>query len=130
NELFQKYALAACIKTALQLQGFEVGPPIAPQEPLPSNAVEEIRQALVSLEAIEQTATGQGGDPIGRRRIRATEANYLDELAAIVGAEQVVTDAIEISRSLRDNSWLSPRLSEHIDQLKRDEGKTLQVDAV
>ena len=58
NELFQKYALAACIKTALQLQGFEVGPPIAPQEPLPSNAVEEIRQALVSLEAIEQTATG------------------------------------------------------------------------
>jgi 4-hydroxy-tetrahydrodipicolinate synthase len=49
NELFQKYALAACIKTALQLQGFAVGNPIAPQEPLPPAAVEEIRKMLTAL---------------------------------------------------------------------------------
>src|SRR5829696_1390371 len=49
NELFEKYALAACIKTALELQGFPVGGPLAPQEPLPERAVEEIRAGLASL---------------------------------------------------------------------------------
>ncbi|HVB49287.1 MAG TPA: dihydrodipicolinate synthase family protein [Burkholderiales bacterium] len=49
NEVFAKYALAACIKTALQLQGFEVGPPIAPQQPLGPEAVEDIRRALAQL---------------------------------------------------------------------------------
>jgi 4-hydroxy-tetrahydrodipicolinate synthase len=49
NELFEKYALAACIKTALELQGFPVGGPLAPQEPLPARAVEEIRAGLASL---------------------------------------------------------------------------------
>jgi 4-hydroxy-tetrahydrodipicolinate synthase len=49
NELFEKYALAACIKTALELQGFPVGGPLAPQEPLPAQAVEEIRAGLASL---------------------------------------------------------------------------------
>ena len=50
NELFQKYSLAACIKAGLQLQGFEVGGPISPQEPLGPEAVEEIRRGLASLE--------------------------------------------------------------------------------
>ncbi len=49
NELFQKYALAACIKAGLRIQGFEVGDPIRPQEPLPTAAVEEIRKALEEL---------------------------------------------------------------------------------
>ena len=31
NECFRKYPLAACIKTALQLRGYDVGDPIAPQ---------------------------------------------------------------------------------------------------
>jgi 4-hydroxy-tetrahydrodipicolinate synthase len=53
NELFQKYALAACIKTALQLQGFDVGGPVAPQEALKPEAVAEIRRAL---ELVEPTA--------------------------------------------------------------------------
>ena len=49
NELFQKYALAACIKTALQLQGFDVGGPVAPQEALKPEAVAEIRRALEAI---------------------------------------------------------------------------------
>jgi 4-hydroxy-tetrahydrodipicolinate synthase len=49
NELFQKYALAACIKAALQVQGFDVGDPLPPQEPLKSDAVAEIRRALEAL---------------------------------------------------------------------------------
>jgi 4-hydroxy-tetrahydrodipicolinate synthase len=52
NEIFQKYSLAACIKTGLQLQGFDVGDPIPPQAPLPAAAVEEIRQVLTTLGAI------------------------------------------------------------------------------
>jgi 4-hydroxy-tetrahydrodipicolinate synthase len=50
NEVFAKYALAACIKTALQLQGFDVGDAIAPQEPLKPDAVEDIRRALALLD--------------------------------------------------------------------------------
>ena len=50
NEVFTKYALAACIKTALQLQGFEVGNAIAPQEALKPEAVEDIRRALAQLQ--------------------------------------------------------------------------------
>ena len=49
NELFEKYSLAACIKTALEIQGFAVGGPIAPQEPLPAAAVAEIRAGLAAL---------------------------------------------------------------------------------
>jgi 4-hydroxy-tetrahydrodipicolinate synthase len=49
NEVFAKYALAACIKTALQLQGFDVGVAIAPQQALKPEAIEEIRRALARL---------------------------------------------------------------------------------
>jgi 4-hydroxy-tetrahydrodipicolinate synthase len=49
NEVFAKYALAACIKTALRLQGFDVGDAIAPQEALKPEAVEDIRRALAQL---------------------------------------------------------------------------------
>lgn len=51
NELFEKYSLAACIKAALEIQGFPVGGPIAPQEPLSAVAVEEIRAGLATLSA-------------------------------------------------------------------------------
>ena len=50
NEVFAKYALAACIKSALQLQGFDVGDAIAPQEALKPEAVEDIRRALAQLQ--------------------------------------------------------------------------------
>jgi 4-hydroxy-tetrahydrodipicolinate synthase len=46
NEVFQRYSLAACIKTGLQLQGFEVGDAIPPQRPLPPEAVADIRAAI------------------------------------------------------------------------------------
>lgn len=49
NEAFTKYSLAACIKTALRLQGFDVGDAISPQEPLTPEAVEDIRRALTQL---------------------------------------------------------------------------------
>ena len=49
NEAFTKYSLAACIKTALRLQGFDVGDSIPPQEPLNPEAVEDIRRALAQL---------------------------------------------------------------------------------
>jgi 4-hydroxy-tetrahydrodipicolinate synthase len=42
-------AMAACIKTALQLQGFDVGDAIAPQEALKPEAVDDIRRALAQL---------------------------------------------------------------------------------
>ncbi|HXX37454.1 MAG TPA: dihydrodipicolinate synthase family protein [bacterium] len=46
NEVFQRYALAACVKAGLELQGFEVGDPIAPVPPLGREARQEIRAAL------------------------------------------------------------------------------------
>ena len=50
NELFQKYSLAGCVKAGLEIQGFEVGPPISPQEPLKPEAKEEISHALQEIE--------------------------------------------------------------------------------
>ncbi len=64
NELFQKYSLAACIKAGLQIQGFDVGGPIAPQEPLRPEAFEEIRAALRTLaDLIPQTKAPSGSRP-------------------------------------------------------------------
>jgi 4-hydroxy-tetrahydrodipicolinate synthase len=53
NEVFQRYSLAACIKTGLQLQGFEVGDAIPPQQPLGADAVAEIKGALEMLERLD-----------------------------------------------------------------------------
>ena len=49
NRAFAKYNLAACIKGALQLQGYEVGDPIAPQAPLTDAGCAEIGQLLADL---------------------------------------------------------------------------------
>lgn len=46
NEIFSRYSLAACIKAALELQGFPVGPPLPPQRPLTSQALDDIRRIL------------------------------------------------------------------------------------
>lgn len=51
NEAFRKYPLAACIKTALQLRGYAVGDPIAPQLPLGPEARAEIERALAAADA-------------------------------------------------------------------------------
>ncbi len=48
NEVFAKYSLAACIKAGLELQGFPVGDPLAPQAPLTG----EVRQVLLAVGAL------------------------------------------------------------------------------
>ncbi len=52
NEVFAKYSLAACIKGALELQGFAVGAPIAPQEPLTAAARAEVAEILCEIGAL------------------------------------------------------------------------------
>lgn len=54
NEVFRKYSLAACIKAGLEFQGFEVGPPLAPQEHLSDEALYEIRESIRSLSNIHR----------------------------------------------------------------------------
>lgn len=56
--------------------------------------------------------------------------SFRDELVASIGSENIVLDGSSIQKVLRDNSWLSPILSKHIDQLKLEAGKALRVDAV
>jgi 4-hydroxy-tetrahydrodipicolinate synthase len=46
NEAFQKHSLAACVKAGLQVQGFDVGDPIAPQEPLSQAVLDDVRASL------------------------------------------------------------------------------------
>lgn len=49
NRAFAKYNLAACIKGALQIQGYDVGEPLAPQTPLDDTGRAEIRAVLADL---------------------------------------------------------------------------------
>ncbi|MGH6859578.1 MAG: dihydrodipicolinate synthase family protein, partial [Phyllobacterium sp.] len=52
NEIFAKYSIAACIKTALVLQGFAVGAPMHPQTPLGEAAKAEIAGVLRDVGAL------------------------------------------------------------------------------
>lgn len=52
NQAFAKWNLAACIKGALRLQGFEVGAPLPPQAPLPAEGISEVRRALEAVGAL------------------------------------------------------------------------------
>ncbi len=52
NQVFAKYNLAACIKGALELQGYRVGPPFPPQAALSSEGVAEVRGALKAIGAL------------------------------------------------------------------------------
>lgn len=52
NEVFQRYSLAACIKAGLEMQGFPVGNPIAPQRPLDKEARQEVAKVLAELNAL------------------------------------------------------------------------------
>lgn len=52
NEIFAKYSIAACIKAALDLQGFAVGAPVPPQRPLGEAARAEIADVLRSVGAL------------------------------------------------------------------------------
>jgi len=53
NELFARFNLAACVKAALTLQGYDVGDPIAPQRPL---GAEERRVVAAALSAVATAA--------------------------------------------------------------------------
>jgi 4-hydroxy-tetrahydrodipicolinate synthase len=46
NELFAAHSLAACIKGALEMQGFAVGDPVPPQAPLSAEGRAAVEQAL------------------------------------------------------------------------------------
>ena len=49
NEVFAKYSLAACIKAGLQMQGFAVGDPLSPQQPLTPQERDQVAAVLASL---------------------------------------------------------------------------------
>jgi len=53
NEVFARFKLAACIKAALTLQGYDVGDPIPPQRPL---GAEERRVVAAALAAVAPAA--------------------------------------------------------------------------
>jgi 4-hydroxy-tetrahydrodipicolinate synthase len=52
NQAFAKYALAACIKGALQMQGFDVGDPLPPQPALSEAGRVEVRRVLEGVGAL------------------------------------------------------------------------------
>ncbi|MEH0874189.1 dihydrodipicolinate synthase family protein [Pectobacterium cacticida] len=52
NEIFARYSIAGCIKAALQLQGFAVGDPLPPQQPLDETARKAIADVLASVDAL------------------------------------------------------------------------------
>lgn len=52
NEIFAKYSIASCIKAALAMQGFAVGDPVAPQQPLGEEAKAEIAGVLRGIGAL------------------------------------------------------------------------------
>ena len=56
NEVFARFNLAACMKTALQLQGYEVGDPIAPQRPLGADEGRVVAAALDAVAALAEAA--------------------------------------------------------------------------
>ena len=56
NQAFAKFNLAACIKGGLELQGYDVGPPVPPQAPLSAEGVEEVRRALAAVGALPAEA--------------------------------------------------------------------------
>ncbi|MEZ4621586.1 MAG: dihydrodipicolinate synthase family protein [Caldilineaceae bacterium] len=52
NEVFAKYSLAACIKAGLAIQGFPVGDPLPPQQPLGPDERSEVQTVLAALGAV------------------------------------------------------------------------------
>ena len=53
NAAFQRYGLAACIKTGLNLQGFDVGGPVPPLAPLDQEGERHVRAVLEELGALD-----------------------------------------------------------------------------
>lgn len=68
NRVFAKYNLAACIKGALELQGYEVGPPLPPQITLSDAGRSEIKGILTELESLAPASAREPGQNRVRRR--------------------------------------------------------------
>ncbi len=49
NQAFAKYNLAACVKGGLEMQGYAVGAPLAPQTPLNAEGQQAVREVLERL---------------------------------------------------------------------------------
>jgi len=54
NEAFARYNLAACIKAALQIQGYAVGDPIAPQAALDADERKAVKAILAEIGALSR----------------------------------------------------------------------------
>jgi 4-hydroxy-tetrahydrodipicolinate synthase len=52
NEVFARFNLAACVKAALQIQGYEVGDPVPPQSPLGAEERKVVAAALEDVAAL------------------------------------------------------------------------------
>jgi 4-hydroxy-tetrahydrodipicolinate synthase len=52
NEAFARFNLAACIKAGLQMQGYDVGGPVPPQQPLTAAEREIVEKTLMELEVL------------------------------------------------------------------------------
>jgi 4-hydroxy-tetrahydrodipicolinate synthase len=50
NEAFARFNLAACIKAALQIQGYAVGDPVPPQPALSADERKIVRSILAEIE--------------------------------------------------------------------------------
>jgi 4-hydroxy-tetrahydrodipicolinate synthase len=49
NEIFARFNLAACIKAALSIQGYDVGDPVPPQRPLEDKERAVVAAALADV---------------------------------------------------------------------------------
>jgi 4-hydroxy-tetrahydrodipicolinate synthase len=52
NEIFARFNLAACIKAALAIKGYDVGDPVPPQQALGAKEREVIAAALADVEGL------------------------------------------------------------------------------
>jgi len=53
NEAFAKFNLAACIKAGLQIQGYAVGEPVPPQQPLSADDRKVVEAILADVERLQ-----------------------------------------------------------------------------
>jgi 4-hydroxy-tetrahydrodipicolinate synthase len=58
NEVFARFNLAACIKAALQLQGYDVGDPVPPQPALGADERRVVAAALEKVAAMTEAWVG------------------------------------------------------------------------
>jgi 4-hydroxy-tetrahydrodipicolinate synthase len=65
NRVFAKFNLAACIKGGLELQGYDVGPPLPPQTPLSDAGRAEVRRILADLD--EKNAKPEKGNSLPKK---------------------------------------------------------------